>query len=99
MQAMARLSGHGLTIALSTGLFLLAGWWVDGRLGTTPLLTVVGALVGAAAGFYSLLQHMVFFPREQEARRRDQDAPHGSEASDGPNADPGDEDPDDPQQG
>jgi F0F1-type ATP synthase assembly protein I len=100
MQAMARFSGHGLTIALSTGLFLLAGWWVDGRLGTTPLLTVIGALLGAAAGFYSLLQHMVFFPREQEARERkaeeqgarerddagmrDPDAPEGDEGPDGP---------------
>lgn len=75
---MARLSGHGLTIALSTAAFLLAGWWLDGRLGTTPLLTIVGALVGGAAGFYSLLQHMLFFPRrraeEKEAGAREGDA-------------------------
>lgn len=75
---MARLSGHGLTIALATAAFLLAGWWLDGRLGTTPLLTIVGALVGGAAGFYSLLQHMLFFPRrraeEEEAGARERDA-------------------------
>ena len=67
---MARYSGHGLTFALSVGLFLLAGWWLDGRLGTTPLLTIVGAMVGAAAGFYSMLQHLLFFPREAEERKR-----------------------------
>jgi F0F1-type ATP synthase assembly protein I len=66
---MARLSGHGLTLALATGLFLLLGWWADGRLGTTPLLTIVGALIGAAAGFYSMLQHLILIPREAEARR------------------------------
>lgn len=70
--SLARFSGHGLTLALSTGLFLLAGWWVDGRLGTTPLLTIIGAMTGAGAGFYSLIQHLILFPRreEEEARKR-----------------------------
>ena len=27
-----------------------AGWWVDARLGTTPVLTLVGLTVGVAAG-------------------------------------------------
>ncbi|TVP79038.1 MAG: AtpZ/AtpI family protein [Gemmatimonadales bacterium] len=65
MVELARFSGHGLTLALSTGLFLLAGWWVDGRLGTLPLFTILGALTGAAAGFYSMLQHLVLAPRER----------------------------------
>lgn len=67
--ALARFSGHGLTLAVSTGLFLLLGWWLDGRAGTTPLLTILGALIGAGAGFYSLLQHMLLRPRE-EAREK-----------------------------
>jgi hypothetical protein len=69
---LARYSGHGLTIALSTGLFLLVGWWIDGKTGTRPLFTIVGALLGAAGGFYSLLSHLLFLPREREreARRR-----------------------------
>jgi F0F1-type ATP synthase assembly protein I len=64
---MARFSGHGLNLALSTALFLLLGWWVDGKLGSRPLFTVLGALVGAAAGFYSLLQHLLFRPRDRDA--------------------------------
>ncbi len=84
---LARFSGHGLTIAVATGLFLMAGWWVDGRLGTTPLLTIVGALVGAGAGFYSMLQHLVFFPRERErvrgeAERDDGEPDEGREPGD-----------------
>lgn len=78
----ARFSGHGLTIALATGLFLFVGWWLDSRFGTTPLLTIVGALVGAAAGFYSMLQHLLFLPREAEERRaareREADAAGGA---------------------
>lgn len=66
----ARFSGHGLTIALATGLFLFLGWRVDGWIGTTPLFTMLGALLGAAAGFYHMLHHLVFLPREQDSRRQ-----------------------------
>lgn len=50
--------GYGLTWALSTLLFMMGGWWIDGKLGTTPLLTILGAFVGAGAGFYSLYHHI-----------------------------------------
>jgi ATP synthase protein I len=79
---LAQHSGHGLTIAVSTGLFLLAGWWLDGRVGTRPLFTIVGALIGAAAGFYSMLQHLLFFPRERERKEREaEEARKQAEAS------------------
>ena len=61
-----RYMGHGLTFALSTLVFLLAGWWVDGKLGTSPILLIVGAFVGAAAGFYSLYYHVVVEPGRAE---------------------------------
>ena len=57
--AASRYSGYGLQLAASVGLFMAAGWWADGRLGTTPLLTIGGALGGGAAGFYSLYRHLV----------------------------------------
>ena len=69
LQAVARYSGHGLTLAAAVGLFLLAGWWLDGRLGTAPLFTILGALVGAAAGFYHLIQHLLLLPRARERER------------------------------
>jgi F0F1-type ATP synthase assembly protein I len=56
---MARYAHLGLQLALATGLFLFAGWWADGRLGTTPLLTILGALMGAAAGFYSMIRQLL----------------------------------------
>ena len=64
----ARAAGLGLTLALATGLFLGAGWWLDGRLGTVPLFTVLGAIVGAAAGFYSLYYHVILEPRQRRER-------------------------------
>jgi F0F1-type ATP synthase assembly protein I len=62
-----------LTLAMAVGLFLLAGWWLDGRLGSTPAFTIVGALVGAAAGFYHMIHHLLLAPREAERKREEDD--------------------------
>jgi len=56
--------GLGLGWALTTLLFLLAGWWLDVRVGTAPLLLILGAFVGGTAGFYSLYHQVVGKPRE-----------------------------------
>ena len=64
---MGRYAHLGFQLALATGLFLAVGWWLDGKLGTTPLLTIVGAMGGAAAGFYSMYHQMVVEPRQRAA--------------------------------
>jgi hypothetical protein len=66
--SMARHTGYGLQLVVSVGLFMAAGWWVDGKLGTVPLLTILGALGGGAAGFYSLYLHLVKY-RDSEGPR------------------------------
>ena len=65
---MARYTGFGLQLAASVGLFMAAGWWVDGKLGTVPLLTILGALCGGAAGSYRLYLHLVKY-RDSEGPR------------------------------
>ena len=56
---MGRYAHLGFQLALSIGLFLFGGWWLDGKVGTTPLFTIVGAMVGAAAGFYSIVHQLM----------------------------------------
>lgn len=56
--------GLGLTWAMATLLFLALGWWLDTKLGTEPWLLIVGAFVGASAGFYYLYRHIVVEARE-----------------------------------
>ncbi len=65
--------GHGLTWALSTALFLFLGWLVDRWLGTLPLFTILGAFVGAGAGFYSLYHHLVVRPRDRDSAGKGKD--------------------------
>lgn len=66
LRAAGQYTGYGLTWALSTLLFLLGGWWLDEKVGTTPLFMILGAFVGAGAGFYSLYRHIVVESREEE---------------------------------
>jgi ATP synthase protein I len=44
----------GIEFAVSILLGVFAGQWLDRRMHTGPWLVMLGALVGAAAGFYNL---------------------------------------------
>ena len=64
-----RYSGLGLQLAGSLVLFMFAGRWVDRRIGTEPLLTIIGALGGAALGFYSLYRSLMRDRKEDSEKR------------------------------
>ena len=64
--AAGQYAGIGLQFALAVGLFTWLGWIADARLGWTPVLTIVGAFVGATAGFYSMYRKLVLDPRTEE---------------------------------
>jgi F0F1-type ATP synthase assembly protein I len=66
LRASGQFMGYGLTWALAVLLFLAVGAWLDSKLGTTPVLMILGAFVGGGAGFYSLYYHMVIEPRRRE---------------------------------
>jgi F0F1-type ATP synthase assembly protein I len=63
--------GHGLTWAASTLLFLWLGTKADGWLGTEPWLALLGAFIGAGAGFYHMYHHLVIVPRQRDEKRRE----------------------------
>ncbi len=58
IRASSEFIGYGMSFAASTLLFLLGGHWLDGKLGTSPLLALLGMFAGAAAGFWSLYSHV-----------------------------------------
>jgi hypothetical protein len=55
--------GIGTTLAITVGLGVLVGYWVDGRLRTGPVFTLVGSITGVALAMYG-------FFRTVMARRR-----------------------------
>ena len=70
VRELGRYTGLGLTWALSVLFFLLIGYWLDGRLGTLPWFTMIGAFVGAAGGFLSLYKVLMAASRSERASSR-----------------------------
>jgi ATP synthase protein I len=62
--------GVGLQFAGSILIFLFLGRWLDGRLGTTPWLLILGVFVGASAGFFAMYRQLVIRPQERQKRER-----------------------------
>jgi F0F1-type ATP synthase assembly protein I len=56
--------GIGIEFTAAILLCLWAGWWVDGRFGTGPAFTLIGAFLGMSAGFYNLYRAVVGLGRK-----------------------------------
>lgn len=52
-------AGVGLQMGATLGLSAWLGWWLDGRLGSSPWLTIVMVFVGASAAFYSIYRKVM----------------------------------------
>lgn len=50
--------GAGFQLAFSILFFFGLGWWADRRLGTHPVLMLVGLAIGLAAGMYAFLRRV-----------------------------------------
>lgn len=70
LRASGQFMGHGLTWALAVLLFMGLGAWIDSKVGTAPILMIIGAFIGGAAGFYNLYYHIVIEPRERDDDKR-----------------------------
>jgi putative F0F1-ATPase subunit (Ca2+/Mg2+ transporter) len=51
-----RYAGLGVQLAVSLLVFVLAGQWLDKRLGNTGIITMVAAFVGFGGTMYSLIR-------------------------------------------
>ena len=49
-----RLLGLGWYVAIAIILGIVGGLWLDNRMGTLPLFTLLGVLLGTVAAFYGL---------------------------------------------
>jgi F0F1-type ATP synthase assembly protein I len=53
-----RVLGLGTELAIAVGLGLLAGRWLDSKLGTAPWLLVAGAALGGFSAFWNLYRQV-----------------------------------------
>lgn len=68
----AEVMGVGLQFAAAILIFLFIGGWLDDRLGTAPWLLILGVMLGAGGGFYSMYRRLVIQPRERSEEKRDE---------------------------
>lgn len=64
-----RMMGLGLQFVVAILLALYAGMWLDAKLHTAPWFMLIGALLGAGAGFYSMFRVVM----SQEKRMDEED--------------------------
>jgi ATP synthase protein I len=60
----------GIELVVSVVLGMSAGLWLDHRFHTSPVISLIGIILGSAAGFRSLLKFM----RRSQARAEREDA-------------------------
>jgi F0F1-type ATP synthase assembly protein I len=70
-------AGAGIQFALAIVLFLLAGQWVDRKLGTSPAFLLAGVFIGGAAAFYNLYRRITKAQKADDDRRKKEPTPGG----------------------
>lgn len=66
----ADFAGVGLQFAAAIVVFLFAGQWVDDKIGTNGLFTIVGVFVGAGAAFYNMYRKISAAQKRDDEERR-----------------------------
>ena len=67
----ADFAGAGIQFAVAIIAFLFAGQWLDDRIGTNPVFTILGVFLGAGAAFYNMYRKITAAQKaDDEARGR-----------------------------
>ncbi len=63
----------GCGFALAILVFAYLGWWLDQKLNSTPVFTLLGTFVGATAGFYSLYRRVMALQESEKENDTEDD--------------------------
>src|SRR5258705_12241977 len=66
----ADFAGVGMQFAVAIIVFLFAGQWLDNRLGTNGLFTIVGVFVGAGGAFYVMYRKITAAQKRDDEERQ-----------------------------
>jgi F0F1-type ATP synthase assembly protein I len=66
----ADFAGVGIQFAVAIIAFLFAGQWLDRRVGTDGVFTIIAVFAGAAAAFYNMYRKISAAQKKDDERRR-----------------------------
>jgi F0F1-type ATP synthase assembly protein I len=66
----AKYAGLGVQLAAAILLFVFLGQWLDKKLGTEALFTILGAFLGFGGTMWSLIRRLNRENREDEAKKQ-----------------------------
>ena len=66
----AEFAGVGLQFAAALILFLYVGQWIDRKVGTSGVFTLLGVFVGGGAAFWNLYRKIVAAQRKDDEERK-----------------------------
>lgn len=58
----------GFRFALSIAITTYAGYWLDSKLNTLPLFLIIGLILGATSGFFTIYR-AVYTGKEKESKK------------------------------
>ncbi len=64
----------GLQLAISVVAFFFVGYWLDGKLGTSPWCSLVGAFLGVAGGLVKFLKEAIALGKKADEKYTDEKA-------------------------
>ncbi len=65
----AEFAGLGIQFAAAILIFLFAGQWLDGKVGTNGLFTVAGVFVGGGGALYNMYRKIIAAQRRDDEER------------------------------
>jgi F0F1-type ATP synthase assembly protein I len=65
----ADFAGVGIQFAVAIILFLFVGQWLDRRVGTKSVFTLIGVFVGASAAFYNMYRKITAAQKKDDEER------------------------------
>lgn len=63
------LGNVGMMFPVSIALGFLGGWWIDGKLGTRPWLSLLGFALGVGAALRNLIRSVRDLERQEQEER------------------------------
>jgi F0F1-type ATP synthase assembly protein I len=65
----ADFAGVGIQFAVAIIAFLFAGQWLDNRVGTKGVFTIIGVFLGAGAAFYNMYRKITAAQKKDDESR------------------------------